>query len=162
MNQYFEDYGVADSIKSMKKSELKVAAKRLGRLSQFLQDSVKPKKFNLRFWVNTEGLAETTKDVKAAVENESCGTTACAFGHGPLIPEFRRAGLKYASCYGYTVEYDGTLGFSAAKRFFKVDLGVAEYLFDPEAYDQDRQSKAYVIRRINSVVNRMNKRLESM
>lgn len=62
--------------------------KRLTILAEYLKE-VKPQQFFYGDFV--DGECALTEDGKQL----SCGTTACAIGHVPVIPEFRRLGVRF-------------------------------------------------------------------
>lgn len=76
----------------------------------------------------------------------SCGTSACAMGLAAISGEFQAEGLGFEYMGGtrnYTIiptlTENGVArgsGFLAAAHLFGITLGAAEYLFDPENYDE--------------------------
>ena len=142
----------------------KVGLKRLNKLADYLQNEVKPKKFNLGSWASMDNDEYSRyydeKFLNDSLLNPSCGTTACAFGHAGTMKSFKRAGLKL-SIEGFSeiVKYKGYEGFNAASLFFGVDYDTATYMFDPCEYDKGRQSKSYVVKRIRNVVKQLEKEL---
>jgi hypothetical protein len=151
---------------------------RLLTLQNYLKDQVKSKRFDLNSWVNLEAIAgkpTTKKKVVELIKEGSCGTTACACGHAATIPEFNAKGLKLEVSFEWgfmqtskrvsdiSVVYSKNdyryCGIAAAEQFFSLTLDEAEYLFDPSHYLHDRNSKYYVIRRINSQIKKMAKQI---
>ena len=114
---------------------------RLGTLAKFLR-AVPPERFNMDTWVE-----KSTDNGKVA-----CGYAACAMGWACMIPEFRKDGLKL---YGVEPEYNNETGFEVAMEFFDISYENAEYLFSPETYDDNVETKE-VIQRIDDIINEQN------
>jgi hypothetical protein len=155
-------------------------------LSDLLKaDAANPKgvQFDLGFWTAPtsdlsgwqtsalkfdEDLAERTYNGNYAIlpqENlpkVTCGTTACAMGLAMISKQFEQFGLK-------TVYYSrgdkaivllpscgGEEGFEAAANLFGISLEDAQYLFDPDYYDEtpkEAEGELFVAQRIDDFVN---------
>jgi hypothetical protein len=60
------------------------------------------------------------KQLRAAIEDPSCGTQACALGWACAIPEFKKAGLKYGQqeCNYFGPIFGDLEDFDAGAAFF--------------------------------------------
>lgn len=79
------------------------------------------------------------KELRAAIENPSCGTQACALGWACAIPEFKKAGLKYGQHdLGYFGPKFGDLAdFDAGAAFFGLTDDQAGDLFNSADFDEE-------------------------
>lgn len=73
----------------------------------------------------------------------SCSTKACAFGLAAISGEFKAEGLTYHINYRgdlipRIITLDGIIhsGFTAAEVLFGIEGDDAEYLFDPDCYEE--------------------------
>ncbi len=111
-------YMVVHKEKTMKKYHFN----RLLKLADHLY-TVKNKDFDISEWHST-----------------TCGTVACACGHGCNIPSFRKAGFKLekqwysGDDYLFELVYDGHESFDAAAIFFGIECDEAEDLFSHRGY----------------------------
>ena len=135
--------------------------KRLQKLIDFMRKLPKnaEQHFNMKAWVmhngnwreviGQHGIAKPADVTKEKLIQ--CGMTACAFGWGAVVPEFRRAGLKLEireSTRGFKEilepSYKGKRDLEAAAAFFEVSQDDAEALF---GYDnKDASPKAWAKR----------------
>lgn len=137
-------------------------------LANFLENNVPKNTFNLEAWVRNDGWNEEEgtfdRDREAANAtileknpgaHASCGTTACAFGWAPSVPELANAGLKLVR-YGnsFVPRYEGKESFDAAQLLFGIPVRVAEHFFDPEHYaEDDLTDPKEVVRRIREFIS---------
>jgi hypothetical protein len=117
---------------------------RLLKLAEYLETSVKPEEFDMRYW--------------------KCGTVACAMGHACSIPEFIEAGLYLeftGTDEGGRCEYGVRMidhmdhilyGFDVAGELFNITRDQASYLFSLSDDDYDDETPAYVASRIREFV----------
>lgn len=128
-------------------------------LAKFLDKEVPESNFNLESWVGTDTYDPVTdryddqkeeQNIKILAKNPrahaTCGTTACAFGWAPSVPELKKAGLKLAR-YGNSLvpEYKGEEGFAAAEELFGIPNTVAQHLFNPDYYEPDDLKNPHVV-----------------
>ena len=139
-----------------------VGKDRLTRLVKLLRanaDNPKGVKFDMSSW--TWGSTQLDQDRNIPLD---CRTSACAFGLAALSGEFRADGLEATVYLSGSVEVtfspngEPLEGFGAAAAFFEINNGMAQYLFDPEAYAEDvpivgAQGERYVAARIEQFVN---------
>lgn len=140
---------------------------RLLKLAAFLK-TVPEKHFNLSSFVSFDAgydylnalqiktkeqcINNLTKVGKTLKENPICGSTACAVGWCPTV--FPRSFIWDVN---ETVRLKNNLkkaNFSAAEEFFGLSYEDCEYLFTPDAYDNDRQGPKSVAYRIERFVTR--------
>lgn len=128
--------------------------RRLKTLAKFLATKVKPENFHMEAWANV-------------IDNgrPACGTTACALGWATTIPSFRRAGLRLTKDRHQNIyitlgdmrhsrkDHPADRSIEAAKKFFGIDTGEAEYLFTIFSLEYGEGGIENVIRRINEVID---------
>lgn len=130
---------------------------RLHTLAAFLR-KVKPQHFDLDHWCDLDG----GKLKNGALKERGCGTTACALGWAPSIPEFRARGLqlKNLAARGDTPDIDVIFkargktysGEDAAAMFFGLTKTQSEYLFMPDYYPREALGDPeYVADRIDAL-----------
>lgn len=129
-----------------------VGLRRLLRLADHL-DTVPRKSFDMRYW---------------RAEGANCGTVSCAAGHACSIPSFRKAGLvmeydytMYAGLKVFMVKYKSDESFDALAQFFGISSEDAEFLFNPQQYNQyfyANITTKQVANRIRKYVERAKKR----
>lgn len=167
--------------------QLNTGIKRLTKLAARLE-LVSKKHFNLDSWASHEQFeptadeceseySSTDMDKRASLEIKegSCGTTACAFGHACMMPEFQKKCLRLevTVSQGWTTTVDAVATYTdkngdrragvwAGALFFKISESEAVHIFDPSEYSCGRSSKYYVIRRINSQIKKMQKELNAL
>lgn len=137
----------------MKKPEIVFQYARLLVLADYLAKL--KNQFDLNGWVQVKiGGQEyldpkTLKKVKGNPTwsvHKACGTVACAVGHAPSIPEFKKAGLKLGVS-DQDEENGGVLqpvykdldGWEAVEKFFGIDSATAEALFLGTKYEEDQR-----------------------
>lgn len=119
---------------------------RLRRLAEHLK-KVEDVEFNMGEWCR----------------EDSCGTAACAWGHGATEPTFQKLGVKlrqtggssFWNCYTYVPEYRGVTGFEAAVAFFGITEAQASSLFMSTSYRRRPVRRQDVIRKIRALVARI-------
>lgn len=110
--------------------------------------------FNLNTWLSAQAA------LPSHFRKGECGFSACAVGHMMIDSRFNAEGLceKYDSPF-----YDGeekAMGWEAVNEFFEINNGVAEHLFNINAYPrEDRISEkgitaAMVADRIQETIDR--------
>lgn len=127
---------------------------RLSKISHHLRYHVKDERFNLATWAGNDTIEW------GGLPDLSCGTTACAMGWATTIPEFRELGLiltrkpnGWGGFYPPTIEFDGESHFNAAARFCDISVKEAEYLFNPDSYDEEENaSRLEVANRIDDFI----------
>lgn len=126
-------------------------AKRLLFLADFLE-ALPPKSFDLQCWSNRL----PTEDGKV---QPRCGTTACALGWTPSIPQFFKLGARLATNRaGEVFPYlkGGRKGDAAPKRLSRELFGLSEddhaFLFLPSHYPTVDPSREDVSQRIRMLV----------
>ena len=122
---------------------------RLLALAAYLE-KLPRKRFDYRTWVGDDWQGD---------QKLSCGTTACALGHGPSVPSLYRAGLRlryayrnssndlfpnaihdvYLAVVGHRIRDTSSFGTSikAACIVFGIDEDDAQFLFNP-GYESER------------------------
>lgn len=83
-------------------------------------------------------------------EKPECGTVMCAFGHGTMIPAFRKAGLKMlpTGVPAFAGPFGIVTGLEAARQFFEIDDHNARWLF----IDSHRPNIQDVVSRIDDMI----------
>jgi hypothetical protein len=110
--------------------------KRLLKLADYLA-TVPRRRFNIGTWV----------------EENTCGTTACALGHAGLMPSFRKAGLRSEPDeFGGDVFFEGQRSEEAGAAFFGLTYEEASYLFMPWNYAATKRGPKSVAQRIRTMV----------
>lgn len=114
----------------------KIAARRLTKLANFLEDEVKPKQFNLQWW------------------SSECGTVFCAVGWAAHSPKFRGLSMHLSptiSCIMCDRTF-GTNWYGVVDYFHLHGNSDALFLFSPQSYPQHRSGIKSVINRIRKYV----------
>lgn len=123
-------------------------AKELRKLSHYLRTEVSPRYFNLKYWKDRPAEGEV-----------SCGTVACAVGHGLLgIPEWRDQGfVLLTGAYNDVPKYGHLVGWHAVAEFFRIPDDLAHYLFHESKYKPapgEKTSPNEVADRIDEVLRK--------
>lgn len=96
-------------------------------------ESIPPKHFNLKSWVETNG-----HPLGKAVRSPGvCGTTACAAGWACTMPEFKELGLEFCKDGSYAPKYKARTGGEALMAFFDINNYEMNNLFSPLDYPQN-------------------------
>lgn len=130
-----------------------VGMKRLDHLADFLFEKVQDDWFDLKQWA-TSGFPY-----------KECGTTACAIGWCPAaFPRSWEWGTVHGSRPRPKLKQQAFQDFSSwsyvnavrdhGMKFFALDRTEFDYLFMPEGYAEDRQSRRIVAGRIKAFVKR--------
>lgn len=130
---------------------------RLRRLARFLREEVPRDRFDMRYWCDAKpDVPVGTADVTV------CETTACAFGWATAVPEFKTAGLhlKVTSVTNGVVYLANPRGadypsFDAAAKFFDISYTAADWLFDPDEYEIDRDDEEWGPVTVDDVADRI-------
>jgi len=136
------------------------------KMVQVQEDEKLLRKFNMRQWFNNKPFNELEfgASVPLGEQLAKCGAAACAFGYACEIPEFKAAGLEIMAT---RINGDGSnfvepvfeqrSGFGAAEEFFGISRADAEFLFDPEEYQEDAKyddgiTPLHVVERIDELL----------
>ena len=93
----------------------------------------------------------------APTERNYCGTTACAWGRIALDRRVQKVGVRvkwvpdYSGVEEMFIKYRGKENMQAAERFFGISSRVAQWLFYPGSYTQDKVTKADVLTRLKKL-----------
>jgi hypothetical protein len=153
------------------KIELKQSKTRLEALVDRIRKQTN-KKFNQASIGTTHGISWSADEAKKveSVGDVSVGTTASALGLAGTMPAFRRLGFETVAHPGLGSQLNVRFtdpkgvkpvltGFQAAASFFKLTYTEAKFLFDSSAYNPLYATKAYVIRRIEAHIKKIDKKL---
>lgn len=121
--------------------------KRLRILAEWLK-KVPPERFDLGWWF----IGPSPWGAPSlSLEDDDCGTTACAVGWGSACPALRRAGLTLNT--RAVPSFEGETGFDAVERFFRLSEEQACHLFNDGDYpDRNRTRLPTVIKRIEAFI----------
>lgn len=131
----------------MKKPEIVFQYERLLVLANYLAKL--KNQFDLNGWVQVKTDGQEHLDPKTLEKvkgnptwsvHKACGTVACAIGHAPSVPEFKKSGLKLGVS-GHVLQpvYKGLEGWDAVEKFFGIDSATAEALFLGTKYEEDQR-----------------------
>lgn len=129
----------------------------LETLATYLE-KVQPEAFYMERWAKGER-APTFEDLSLPrVEENHCGTSACALGTAATIFEGLEIGDYYGSFYVKTTEQEApapldihNVSFRAGKLFFGITEEESRSLFQPLSYSGGNDTKPKVIARIRDL-----------
>jgi hypothetical protein len=137
-------------------------AKRLETLAEHLK-TVPTVRFDLHSWSKISGMSRASgKEIEKSIKKNECGTTACACGHAATIPEFKKLGFRFEDNYSGvgTITFEDKEEFEAAAAFFGLTYDESEDTFGPNGYAAGRDTKYYVIKRLESLSRKMRKEVK--